>query len=117
MVLSSSKSGGKHRLQDPEKLLLCRADPVATDVSAVNLQEGALGLPNDCHHQGQEGPKPSTVTYAGSDSEENVNTEKRRLRDKGTGRQTEGYRGTDIKRAGTQEETETEKHTVIQVST
>lgn len=112
MVLSSSKSGGKHRLQeDPEKLLLYRADPVATDVSVVNLQEGALGHPNDCHHQGQEGPKPSTMTYTGSDSEENVDTERRRLRDKGTGRQTEGYRGTDIKRAGTQGETETEKHT------
>lgn len=86
MVLSSSKSGGKHRLhEDPERLLLCRADPVATDVGVVNLQEGAVGLPNDCHHQGQEGPKHSTVTYAGSDSEENMDTERQRLRDKGTG--------------------------------
>ena len=40
-----------------------------------------------------------------------MDTERRRLRDKGTGRQTEGYRRTDIKRAGTQGETETEKHT------
>lgn len=91
--------------EDPERLLPCRAVPAAADMGAVNLQEGALGLPNDHHH------RDSTVTYTDSDSEENVDTERQRLRDKGTGRQTEGYRGTDIKRAGTRGETQTEKHT------
>lgn len=91
--------------EDPERLLPCRAVPAAADVGAGNLQEGALGLPSDHHH------RDSTVTYTDADSEENVDTDRRRLRDKGTGRQTEGYRGTDIKRARTRGETQTEKHT------